>query len=155
MERNTGFELYGIFRDRYQDAHGDRDNSVSVYYAAGMMRKIADDVGVQGVKDLIDYYFNHRDNHEFMWFAYNYHYLLDDMRLREKDLRKRERLREVTKKRIQELGISLESNLEKCPKCGGVWEREQKKGRPFKYCPDCRRGSKKSQEERQLTLKED
>ena len=90
------------------------------------MKRIAGDIGVEFTYDLINYYFDNRKFHDFMWFTYNYHTLIDEMHYKAKDEDKRERLRKVTRERMIELGIPV-----------GIDEQTQ------------------SQEEPQLTLKED
>lgn len=155
MDRNIGYSLYEKFKSLYAKAHNGNLPSTSVHAASSMFKRIAGDVGEETARDLIIYYFENRKLHDFIWFTYNYHVLIDEMAYKAKDEDKRRRVREATKKRIEELGISLENNLVSCAKCGSLWTKEEKKGRPFKYCPDCRKKRNKSQEELQLTLKED
>lgn len=103
---NAGHKLLGIWKKRYREAHG-VDYVGSKYREAGMLKGIADDIGEQQVRELLDYYFDHKTNHDFTQFIFNYDSLLREIHARERDQEHLERVRARTRERLRELDIEL------------------------------------------------
>lgn len=106
VSSNAGHELYGHFLSRYNEKHS-KPFRGSRYRNAAMLRKVAGDIGVDTLRELIDYYFDNKSNNEFTYFIFNYDKLQQDKELRERDHEERDRLRERTRKRLEEMGVDL------------------------------------------------
>jgi hypothetical protein len=103
---NAGHKLYGVWRKRYKEAHG-VEYVGSKYREAGMLKGVADDIGEQALRALIDFYFDYKSNHDFTQFIFNYDKLLREIDARERDRKYQERVRARTRERLQELDIEL------------------------------------------------
>lgn len=149
MANNSGQKIYGVFKTKYFQHHGSVYRG-SVYRDAGMLKRVAEEIGESTLLEVVEYYFNTRSHHEVSWVCFNYNEILNSMELDAKDKLKRELLRERTRIRIQELGIPIgiqidgedfdgeDSQTFLCLECGIYWDRTKTPGRPPKKCPECR-----------------
>lgn len=110
VSSNAGHELYGHFLSRHNEKY-DTPFRGSRYRDAAMLRRVADDIGVDTLRELIDYYFEHKSNNDFTHFIFNYDKLMDDKEMSERDSKEREKLRERTRQRLEELGVDLNSEV--------------------------------------------
>lgn len=101
MANNTGHQLYGIWKREYRKRHG-QDYVGSKYRDAAMLKGVAEDIGVDTLKDLMLWYFENKAIHDFTYFIFNYDELMKERRLREQDAVYREKLRERTRKLMAE-----------------------------------------------------
>jgi hypothetical protein len=106
MAANTGHKLYGIWKSKYRHAHG-VEHRGSKYRDAGMLKGIADDIGEDAVLELMNWYFDRKAIHDFKTFIFDYDKLIEEMEAQRADRAERERLRERTRQRLEELGIEL------------------------------------------------
>ena len=149
MANNSGHKVYGVFKSRYLESHGTPYRG-SVYRDAGMLKRVASEIGESTLISVVDYYFRTRSRHEVSDVCFNYNEIMNEMELAERDRAKRELLRERTRKRIEELGIPLGISSDGehfdgedfqdfvCEKCGVYWTRPKTRGRPPKKCEECR-----------------
>lgn len=149
MAKNSGQKMYGIFKAKYIQNHGSTYRG-SVYRDAGMLKRVSDEIGEDELARVIEYYFKTRSRNEVSDVCFNYTALLDEMELAEKDYRKRQLLRDRTRRRIEELGIPVGYDTDGedfdgedhqhflCQRCGERWSREKTVGRPPKTCEECR-----------------
>lgn len=75
----------------------------NVHRDAAQLRRIADDIGVDETKRLMEFYFEVNRTPSFMWFLYNYDKLWEEADRRDEDREHRNRLREATRRRMKEL----------------------------------------------------
>lgn len=144
MAKNSGQKLYGVFKSNYL-RHHDMPYRGSVYRDAGMLKRVAEEIGDDTLEQVINYYFQTRSKHEVVWVCFNYNDILNEIELSEKDRLKRQLVRERTRRRIEELGIPLGINTVPqdlqgfvCSQCNASWTRPKQPGRPPKKCNECR-----------------
>lgn len=99
--KNAGHKLYGIWKSKYESRHG-RPYIGSKYRDAGMLKGIADDIGEDEVLSLMNWYFERKAIHDFKRFVFDYDKLMKEREAQERDAVERERLRELTRKRMAE-----------------------------------------------------
>ena len=144
MADNVGHQIYGIIKRKYAEEHG-RPLNGNVHRAASMLKRIAEDIGVQETLDLVDFYFSSRHFHDLDWFIFNYNVLSAEKQLAEMDAERRKKIRDRTRQRLIELGAwPLSSDGEDglqtlmCQACGTSWTRTKRRGRPPKKCDECK-----------------
>jgi hypothetical protein len=104
--KNAGHKLFGVWTKLYEQAHGDTYIG-SRYRDAGMLKRVADDIGESTLLEIMEYYFERRSIHDFTYFIFNYHDLHKDMQARQRDRERIERIRKLTAQRLQERDIEL------------------------------------------------
>lgn len=103
--KNAGHKLYGIWRSKYQERHN-KPYLGSKYRDAGMLKGVADEIGEDEVLSLMNWYFERKAIHDFKHFIFNYDKLMRERSAQERDAAERERLRELTRKRMAEAEAS-------------------------------------------------
>lgn len=112
QKSNVGHVLYGIFKKKFEQANADKPPALREYRGnryrdAAMLKAISEDVGEDVVRDIMDFYFEHRSRHDVGNFVFNYDSLLDEMEAREREREHLDKVREQTRRRIGELGVEL------------------------------------------------
>lgn len=112
VAKNAGHVLYGIFKRKFKEVHADkppalREYSGNAYRDAAMLKRVAEDVGEDVLLEVMDWYFEHRSAHEVKELVFNYDQYLREMEAREREAEHLERVRELTRERIDEMGIEL------------------------------------------------
>lgn len=112
VAKNAGHVLFGVFKSMYKEANSERPPALreyrgNAYRDAAMFKRIAEEIGEETVIELLKFYFAHRSKHEVGDFIFNYDELLNEVTLREREQEHLERVREITRKRIEELGVEL------------------------------------------------
>lgn len=113
MAKDTrGYELRTHWKKCWETPYKDRGKIKSrgpfrgnVHRDAAQLKAIAEDIGVEEAKRLIDFYFEVHADPDFMWYLYNYDKLRDEADRRDEDREHRQRLREATRRRMEELGL--------------------------------------------------
>jgi len=103
---NAGHRLLGVWKNLYQQRHGETYVG-SKYRDASMLKGVAEDIGEADLREIMEWYFERKSRHDFTKFIFEYDKLAREMHAQRRDAKKRERLREHTRKRMQEEGIDL------------------------------------------------
>jgi hypothetical protein len=101
-DAQVGHRLYAIWKKHYASKH-DHPYIGSKYRDASMLKGVAEDIGEQKLRDIMEFYFEHKRHHDFTSFIFNYDALLKEKEAVEKDERYRLALRERTRRVMQEL----------------------------------------------------
>lgn len=112
VAKNAGHVLYGIFKKKFKEAHANkppalREYSGNAYRDAAMLKRVAEDVGEDVLLDIMDWYFEHRSVHEVKELVFNYDAFLREMDAREREARHLAKVQELTRRRVEEMGIEL------------------------------------------------
>lgn len=94
--------LLGIYDNLYLEKYGNKPK-YNKYREKWAMQDVMDSVGFDRAKVLLQYYFNvTKPRHPLQWFFYNFDKLDDMLEQKEQDALKREKLREQTKRMVEE-----------------------------------------------------
>jgi hypothetical protein len=99
---NLGYKLYGIWKKKYKEHHG-RDYRGSKYRDAATLKGVAEEIGEDVTRQLLDWYFENRSNHDISFFVFNYSDLLAAWERQESDREYVEKLRNRTREVMRRL----------------------------------------------------
>lgn len=106
-EKQESYKIRGVWKQKYESKTGSRWNS-SIHRDAAQLKRVVDDIGYERTVAIMDYYFDiTRTAPELMYFIYNYDKLGEALDAREKNIKESERLREITRQRMKELGFEV------------------------------------------------
>ena len=96
------YALITYYTKLYTDKYG-RKPVVNIYKEKWAMNDVIESVGYDRAKELLEYYFRVTNpSHQLTWFFYNFDRLDDMLRKQEEDIAKRARIRENTKRMVEE-----------------------------------------------------
>jgi hypothetical protein len=101
-DRKATSELTNYYVKLWEAKYGSKPNT-NRFASHWNFSSVLDHLNKQQVKDLLDFYFttDSKRRHDLDWFFWNYEKLMEGLRLLEKDLKHREKLREETRIRTQ------------------------------------------------------
>jgi hypothetical protein len=99
------YALLSYYEKLYKAAYN-RKPVINKYRDKWGMADVIDSFGAEGTKTLLDYYFKTTSDHTLLFFYKNCDHIYDMMVRREEDNAARQRLREETKRRMEEYGKS-------------------------------------------------
>lgn len=103
---DIGKQLLREYKQLYKQHHGEAYVG-SLYRDASMLKGVADDIGADELRAVMQWYFERRSRHDFTNFIFDYDKLMKVMRAEQRDQAERERLRELTRQRMAAEGIEL------------------------------------------------
>lgn len=103
-ESKQSYTLLSLYEKLYSDKYNKKPR-INKYKEKWAMGDVIESIGFDRAKELIEYYFRvTKQGHPIQWFFYNFD-RLDDMLLQsEEDIRRRKKLREATRKMVEEQG---------------------------------------------------
>lgn len=105
MTKDNSKLCYGLlnyYMKLYTIKYG-RKPVVNLYKEKWAMNDVIDSIGYDRAKELLDYYFHvNNPNHSLTWFYYNFDRLDEMLQKSEEDKLRRAKIREKTKKMVEE-----------------------------------------------------
>jgi len=105
-DKKESYALRGIWKKKYEDQTYQQWSS-SVHRDAAQLARIIEDIGYERARDILTYYFEIQKRPDFMYFVYNYDKLGEALDTRTRGLEESKKLREATRKRMEELGFEV------------------------------------------------
>lgn len=98
------YMLLSLYESLYSDRYN-KSPRINKYKEKWAMQDVIESMGFDRSKELLEYYFKvTKQGHPLQWFFYNFD-RLDDMLLQsEEDAQRRRKMREATKKMVEERG---------------------------------------------------
>ena len=101
-DSKLAYTLLGHYEKCYAEKYGKKPR-YNKYREKWGIQDLVDTVGFDRAKELISYYFRvSRPDHQLQWFLYNFDKLDDMLKQIEEDKARRERIREQTKRMVEE-----------------------------------------------------
>lgn len=107
MTKDTSKLAYALVNHyiKLYSARYGRKPVVNMYKEKWAMSDVIESVGYERAKELLEYYFKVTNpNHSLTWFFYNFDRLDDTLTKQEEDAMRRARIREQTKRMVEESG---------------------------------------------------
>lgn len=104
QEAKQPYTLLSLYEKLYSEKYN-RSPRLNKYKEKWAMQDVIESIGYERSRELIEYYFKvTKHGHPLQWFLYNFD-RLDDMLLQsEEDEKRRRKMREATKKMVEEQG---------------------------------------------------
>ena len=102
-QRKEGYELRLHWKLLWKQDPARGSYRGNAHRDAAQLNRIVEDIGAAETRRIMDFYFEVSDKPSFMYFLYNYDKLRDEADRRDADFEERRRLREATRRRMEEL----------------------------------------------------
>jgi hypothetical protein len=101
-EAKLAYALVTLYTNLYKNVYN-RDPKVNKHRDKWAMQDVIDSVGYERAKQIMEYYFKiTKPGHPMNWFLYNFDRLDDVMTKKQEDELRRQKLREQTKRMVEE-----------------------------------------------------
>lgn len=106
VEKQESYKARAVWKKKYE-ATAYRTWNSSIHRDSSQLKRVIDDIGYERTIEIMDYYFEIQPSPDFMYFIYNYDKLGEALDTRRKGVEKSHKLREATRRRMEELGFEV------------------------------------------------